>query len=210
MYCAAEAQAAEDLLNRARGGEASTSTSNGHSNGAPPERFDGRAFRRKLASSGRYQRNPRNDKDSLALMEEHGVGYSTTGLVAQMRENGNLWQFRRVDAFDRQPLQHQADMCLHECSAAGLCLLCACAFTLASLLGKQAEAPFCRDLTIRLAEAYGYCWGVERAVQMAYEARRQFPGHRVHVTNEIIHNPAVNQVQPRRLCHINLHQHSQL
>ena len=53
----------------------------------------------------------------------------------------------------------------------------------------------CRDLTIRLAEAYGYCWGVERAVQMAYEARRQFPGHKVHVTNEIIHNPAVNQVR---------------
>ena len=53
-----------------------------------------------------------------------------------------------------------------------------------------------KDLTIRLAEAYGYCWGVERAVQMAYEARRQFPNHKVHVTNEIIHNPAVNQVRP--------------
>ena len=47
-------------------------------------------------------------------------------------------------------------------------------------------------LTVRLAQAYGYCWGVERAVQMAYEARRAWPGARVHVTNEIIHNPAVN------------------
>ncbi len=47
-------------------------------------------------------------------------------------------------------------------------------------------------LTVRLAEAYGYCWGVERAVQMAYEARRAWPGAKVHVTNEIIHNPAVN------------------
>ena len=53
-----------------------------------------------------------------------------------------------------------------------------------------------KNLTIKLAEAYGYCWGVERAVQMAYEARRQFPNHKVHVTNEIIHNPAVNQVRP--------------
>ncbi len=47
---------------------------------------------------------------------------------------------------------------------------------------------------MRLAQAYGYCWGVERAVQMAYEARKQYPGAKLHVTNEIIHNPAVNQV----------------
>ena len=49
---------------------------------------------------------------------------------------------------------------------------------------------------MRLAQAYGYCWGVERAVQMAYEARKQYPGAKLHVTNEIIHNPAVNQVRP--------------
>ena len=51
-----------------------------------------------------------------------------------------------------------------------------------------------QDVTVRLAQAYGYCWGVERAVQMAYEARKQYPGAKLHVTNEIIHNPAVNQV----------------
>lgn len=50
------------------------------------------------------------------------------------------------------------------------------------------------DVTIKLAEAYGYCWGVERAVQMAYEARRAYPGQRLHITNEIIHNPSVNNV----------------
>ena len=44
----------------------------------------------------------------------------------------------------------------------------------------------------------GYCWGVERAVQMAYEARRQWPGAKMHVTNEIIHNPSVNQVRTQR------------
>lgn len=74
------------------------------------------------------------------------MGYSTTGLVAQMRESGNLWQFK--------------------------------------------------DITVKLANAYGYCWGVERAVQMAYEARKAYPGQKLYVTNEIIHNPAVNQV-----CH---------
>ena len=77
-------------------------------------------------------------------MESHGVGYSTTGLIAQMRESGNLWQFK--------------------------------------------------DITVKLANAYGYCWGVERAVQMAYEARKAYPGQKLYVTNEIIHNPAVNQV----------------
>ncbi|AFY56351.1 (E)-4-hydroxy-3-methyl-but-2-enyl pyrophosphate reductase [Rivularia sp. PCC 7116] len=49
------------------------------------------------------------------------------------------------------------------------------------------------DVTIRLAEAFGFCWGVERAVAMAYETRKHFPSERIWITNEIIHNPSVNQ-----------------
>ena len=47
-------------------------------------------------------------------------------------------------------------------------------------------------LTVRLAEAFGFCWGVERAVAMAYETRRHYPTERIWITNEIIHNPSVN------------------
>jgi hypothetical protein len=108
------------------------------------ERVDGRNIRRSLNQTGRYVRQPTNDPVSQQLMEDHGVGYSLTGLVAQMRGQGNLWE--------------------------------------------QGE------VTVKLAKAYGYCWGVERAVRMAYEARQAFPGRKVHITNEIIHNPEVNSV----------------
>lgn len=49
------------------------------------------------------------------------------------------------------------------------------------------------NVTIRLAEAFGFCWGVERAVAMAYETRQHFPTERIWITNEIIHNPSVNR-----------------
>lgn len=49
------------------------------------------------------------------------------------------------------------------------------------------------NVTIRLAQAFGFCWGVERAVAMAYETRQHFPQDRIWITNEIIHNPSVNQ-----------------
>lgn len=49
------------------------------------------------------------------------------------------------------------------------------------------------DITVKLAEFYGFCWGVERAIAMAYEARAHFPDKTIHITNEIIHNPQVNE-----------------
>lgn len=47
-------------------------------------------------------------------------------------------------------------------------------------------------LTIHLAREFGFCYGVDRAVDYAYQARRRFPGRSVFLTGEIIHNPHVN------------------
>lgn len=45
---------------------------------------------------------------------------------------------------------------------------------------------------VHLAKDFGFCWGVERSIALAYEAVEHFPGKTVHITNELIHNPEVN------------------
>jgi 4-hydroxy-3-methylbut-2-enyl diphosphate reductase len=47
-------------------------------------------------------------------------------------------------------------------------------------------------LTLHLAREFGFCYGVDRAVDYAYQTRRRFPDARVYLTGEIIHNPHVN------------------
>ncbi|HEV8375324.1 MAG TPA: 4-hydroxy-3-methylbut-2-enyl diphosphate reductase [Candidatus Polarisedimenticolia bacterium] len=49
------------------------------------------------------------------------------------------------------------------------------------------------DLVFRLAAEFGFCYGVERAVDYAYETRARFPERNLFITGEIIHNPHVNQ-----------------
>ncbi|HEX6588268.1 MAG TPA: 4-hydroxy-3-methylbut-2-enyl diphosphate reductase [Longimicrobiales bacterium] len=48
------------------------------------------------------------------------------------------------------------------------------------------------DVTIRLAEQFGFCYGVDRAVDYAYETAHKFPDKRIFLLGEIIHNPHVN------------------
>ena len=104
--------------------------------------FDPREYRRQLGKSDKYTRKFLNDPEAKQTMEEEGIGYSMTGLVAQMKEKN----FVHVEG----------------------------------------------DVTVKLADSYGFCWGVERAVQMCYEARKQYPTEKMWITNEIIHNPTVN------------------
>src|SRR3954464_4487369 len=49
------------------------------------------------------------------------------------------------------------------------------------------------DVTIRLAREFGFCYGVERAVEYAYQTRRKFPERHLLLVGEIIHNPHVNE-----------------
>ncbi|MBI1291956.1 4-hydroxy-3-methylbut-2-enyl diphosphate reductase [bacterium] len=56
--------------------------------------------------------------------------------------------------------------------------------------GHELQLP---GLRIRLAKEFGFCYGVDKAVDMAYEARLKFPDRRIILTYEIIHNPSVNQ-----------------
>jgi 4-hydroxy-3-methylbut-2-enyl diphosphate reductase len=48
------------------------------------------------------------------------------------------------------------------------------------------------NLYFRLAREFGFCFGVERAVEYAYEASRKFADKRLFLVGEIIHNPHVN------------------
>src|SRR6185503_21383483 len=47
-------------------------------------------------------------------------------------------------------------------------------------------------LTFLLAMEFGFCYGVERAVEYAYETVTKFPNRRIFISGEIIHNPHVN------------------
>lgn len=52
------------------------------------------------------------------------------------------------------------------------------------------------ELTIKLAKEFGFCYGVERAIDLAYAARKVFPDQPIYILGEIIHNPDVNdQIQ---------------
>lgn len=47
-------------------------------------------------------------------------------------------------------------------------------------------------LEFRLAREFGFCYGVDRAIEYAYETRSKFPDRRIRLVGEIIHNPHVN------------------
>ena len=63
---------------------------------------------------------------------------------------------------------------------------------LVDVLRENGYALTAGDTTVHLAREFGFCYGVERAVDYAYQTRAKFPGRRVVLVGEIIHNPHVN------------------
>ena len=70
------------------------------------------------------------------------------------------------------------------------------------LVAELKESPF-REVTsgegnaavtFQLAKEYGFCWGVERSIELAWAARDAYPDKKMHITNELIHNPGVNDM----------------
>lgn len=62
------------------------------------------------------------------------------------------------------------------------------------------------NTTIRLAKQFGFCYGVERAIDLAYAARKVFPERRIYLLGEIIHNPDVNaQISEMGIRHLAAH-----
>jgi 4-hydroxy-3-methylbut-2-enyl diphosphate reductase len=49
------------------------------------------------------------------------------------------------------------------------------------------------DLTIRIAGAFGFCYGVDRAIDYAYQTREKFPDRRILITGDMIHNASMNE-----------------
>ena len=47
-------------------------------------------------------------------------------------------------------------------------------------------------LTVRLADEFGFCYGVDRAVDYAFQTREKFPDRRIYITGDMIHNPSMN------------------
>ena len=64
---------------------------------------------------------------------------------------------------------------------------------LVDVVRERGHRIVCEDLDIRLAKDFGFCYGVDRAVDLAYETREHFPDKTLYITNEIIHNPYVNR-----------------
>jgi 4-hydroxy-3-methylbut-2-enyl diphosphate reductase len=63
---------------------------------------------------------------------------------------------------------------------------------LVDLLKASDYALSAGGVTVRLAREFGFCYGVERAVEYAYQTRAKFPERRLYLVGEIIHNPHVN------------------
>jgi 4-hydroxy-3-methylbut-2-en-1-yl diphosphate reductase len=64
---------------------------------------------------------------------------------------------------------------------------------LVDLLKERDYSLSAGGVTVRLAREFGFCYGVERAVEYAYQTRKKFPDKKIYLAGEIIHNPHINR-----------------
>lgn len=64
---------------------------------------------------------------------------------------------------------------------------------LVDLLKDRDYSLSANGVTVRLAREFGFCYGVERAVEYAYQTRKKFPDRKIYLAGEIIHNPHINR-----------------
>jgi 4-hydroxy-3-methylbut-2-enyl diphosphate reductase len=64
---------------------------------------------------------------------------------------------------------------------------------LVDLLKERDFSLSAGGVTVRLAREFGFCYGVERAVEYAYQTRKKFPDRKIYLAGEIIHNPHINR-----------------
>ena len=60
-------------------------------------------------------------------------------------------------------------------------------------LRRQGNVMSIDGVTVKLAKQFGFCYGVERAIDLAYAARKVFKDRNLYILGEIIHNPEVNR-----------------
>jgi len=48
-------------------------------------------------------------------------------------------------------------------------------------------------VTLHTAKSFGFCWGVDKAVEIVHDAVEAHPGKRIWMLDQMIHNPAVNR-----------------
>ena len=73
-----------------------------------------------------------------------------------------------------------------------------------ALVGLMRENDYLLEagrLRLRLAQSFGFCYGVDRAVEYAYQTRTKFPDKKIFLIGEIIHNPFVNRQLSDRDIH---------
>ena len=53
-----------------------------------------------------------------------------------------------------------------------------------------------------LARHFGFCYGVENAIEIAYKTIEENPGKKIYLLSEMIHNPGVNNDLGKTWCQV--------